>query len=33
MNSDVFRDKLINAKDEKEILEIFQDEEQNYPDI
>lgn len=33
MNSDDFRDRLINAKDKNEILSIFQQEEQNYPDV
>ncbi|MBT8380356.1 MAG: PTS sugar transporter subunit IIA [Ignavibacteria bacterium] len=33
MNSDEFREKLINANDEKEILKIFHDEEQNFPDV
>ena len=33
MNSDEFREKLVKAIDEKEILEIFQEEEQSYPDV
>jgi fructose-specific phosphotransferase system IIA component len=33
MNSDEFREQLVNANEENEILKIFQEEEQNYPDV
>jgi fructose-specific phosphotransferase system IIA component len=33
MNSDEFREKLINAKNKNEILQIFNEEEKNYPDV
>lgn len=33
MNKDEFRDSLAEAKDPKEVLQLFRDEEQNYLDI
>ena len=33
MNSDEFREKLVNSKDKNEILQIFQEEEKKYPDV
>ena len=33
MNKDDFRDKLLDAKSEAEILKFFKDEEQNYIEI
>jgi mannitol/fructose-specific phosphotransferase system IIA component (Ntr-type) len=33
MNGDKFREKLLNAKDKNEILQIFKEEEKQYPDV
>ena len=33
MNGDEFREKLLNAKDKNEILQIFKEEEKQYPDV
>jgi fructose-specific phosphotransferase system IIA component len=33
MNSDDFREKLVNSKNKNEILQIFQEEEKKYPDV
>jgi fructose-specific phosphotransferase system IIA component len=33
MNGDEFREMLLNAKDKNEILQIFKEEEKQYPDV
>ncbi len=33
MNGDAFREKLLNAKDKTEILQVFKEEEKQYPDV
>jgi len=33
MNGDDFREKLLNAKDKNEILQVFKEEEKAYPDV
>ena len=33
MNSDEFREKLVNSIDKNEILQIFKEEEKKYPDV